>query len=659
MADAIPIADPALLAAQAKAGQAGVDAYHSAIASLQQQRQGAVQTAMQEAALRGSPAGAMQSQQSIMSAPYDSRIASLTENQGAYEASIAARDRRMADYNAAVQGARSYIPEQVRLAVAPINAQADYQVRQTQIRGEQTVAGINAETELMLAKMAAALQAAQIAAAKKAAADAAKAAKEKAPTAVQLRSELVEGARAAVGQAHEQAVALTRQTGEQNRLAASYTGQSAQYANRVKAEQAAAQRNWPANPNALNNEMLRQAASYAGQSAQYAAMNAPKGQTAPVAQVRAAAQPPSAPRGAPLGGTDNPNNWPLDPETGMPQPPAGARPSGPGPSNPNNWLLDPMTGMPVDPMTGLSADQSLERLLATITGGNRAATDYGAQLAAGVAKQTLPRPRRTATTDETSMPSEAARQMALNIAPGYREGMFTQPQRAWVSNLGLGTGANLFNAPPLPGQTGQTRPIFGVEDIDEILGGALNRDTGQPNTAASDSFRQAMILAAGKLQEAGMPITDAAITGAIDSSISGVYKPGDTLFDIQSRMAGGKGVVEDTAAAIKAATAAAATGAKQDVAAEEEGYDAVRSEFYAKTGHELPDNDPVIGMQMANLYADAGFQDALNELRNRIVTSPPTKSAELDALITAVLTEGGIPPEQQAPWRAMLEMLVS
>ncbi len=169
MADPIPTADAGLLAAQAKAGQAGVDAYNAAISTLQQQRQQAVQQAMQEAALRGAPAGAAESQQSIITGPYDQRIASLTQSRGGYQADLAARDRRMTDYNAAVQGARSYIPQQVELAVAPIRAQGEYAVRQQQIRGDQTVAEINANRELTLAKMAAAVQAAEIAAAKEAA----------------------------------------------------------------------------------------------------------------------------------------------------------------------------------------------------------------------------------------------------------------------------------------------------------------------------------------------------------------------------------------------------------------------------------------------------------------------------------------------------------
>lgn len=203
MADPIPAADAALLAAQAKAGQAGVDAYKAAQTSLQQQRQGAVETAMREAALRGAPTGAMESQLSTMTAPYDQRIASLGQAGAAYGADMAARDRRMADYNAAVNAARSYIPQQTEQIVAPIRARGEYEVRQQQIAGDRSVAEIQANLRLTEAKMAAAAQAARIAEAKQAAKDAARDAKDKAEAAKltqgELQSLLPAGAQARIG----------------------------------------------------------------------------------------------------------------------------------------------------------------------------------------------------------------------------------------------------------------------------------------------------------------------------------------------------------------------------------------------------------------------------------------------------------------------------
>lgn len=162
MADAIPSADAALLAAQAKGGQAGVDAYNAAKQELMNQRQSAVQQAMQEAALRGAPINAIPSIQSTITSPYDQGIADMTAGGAAAAASSAAADRRMSDYSAAVNAARSFIPQMVEMQVAPIRAQGEYNVRQQQIRGDQAVNEINANERLTEAKMQAAFQAWQI-----------------------------------------------------------------------------------------------------------------------------------------------------------------------------------------------------------------------------------------------------------------------------------------------------------------------------------------------------------------------------------------------------------------------------------------------------------------------------------------------------------------
>lgn len=166
MADAIPSADPALLAAQAKAGQAGVDAYKAAQNELQKQRQGAVESAMQEAAMRGAPAGAVGSIASTITTPYDQGIAAMTQGSAAFQADMASRDRRMGDYMQAVNAARSYLPQQVEMTVAPMRAQNEFQLRQLELQGRSNVDEINANTQLALARM----QAEAAAAARKAAA---------------------------------------------------------------------------------------------------------------------------------------------------------------------------------------------------------------------------------------------------------------------------------------------------------------------------------------------------------------------------------------------------------------------------------------------------------------------------------------------------------
>lgn len=216
----IPTADAALLAAQAEAGQAGVKAYEAAKAELERQRTAAVQQAMQEAALRGSPGQAVQSIAGQISDPYSQRIASLTQNQGQFAADMAARQGRMLDYGQAVQGARGLIGAQTEQAVAPIRAQTEFRIRQLQQAGESRVGEIEANTRLTAAQMASRAQAAQIAAERQAAKEAAALAREEAKkkeeaaklSGTRLEAALVQGAQDYLNNVFIPQASLSRET---------------------------------------------------------------------------------------------------------------------------------------------------------------------------------------------------------------------------------------------------------------------------------------------------------------------------------------------------------------------------------------------------------------------------------------------------------------
>jgi hypothetical protein len=122
-----PTTSAEILAAQAASGMDGVAAYEAAQARLKDQKQTAVGQALSEAMSRGAPAGAMPT--GGIAGQYDDRIASLTEGQASYQDDASSRDRRMADYNASISSARSLIGDEAARSVAPINAQADYQIR--------------------------------------------------------------------------------------------------------------------------------------------------------------------------------------------------------------------------------------------------------------------------------------------------------------------------------------------------------------------------------------------------------------------------------------------------------------------------------------------------------------------------------------------------
>lgn len=147
--------DPDLLRAQAQGGRDGENAYKQAQSQLTNQRQMAVQRAMQEAALRGAPQGAVAQLQGRVSMPYNRAIRSVTESGANFSADMAAREGRMDDYNQAVLAARQLIPVQIQEALAPIQAQNRFQLQSLRQEGANTVAQIEAQTAMQQAQIAA------------------------------------------------------------------------------------------------------------------------------------------------------------------------------------------------------------------------------------------------------------------------------------------------------------------------------------------------------------------------------------------------------------------------------------------------------------------------------------------------------------------------
>jgi len=142
----VPITSAEILAAQAESGMEGVAAYQEAQAKLGEQKHGAVEQALAEATSRGAPAGAMPT--AGIAGAYDDRIASMTEGEAIASASASSRSQRMTDYNASVEAARSLIGDEAARAVAPINAQSDFQVRASETAGQRQVDQINAQWRL-------------------------------------------------------------------------------------------------------------------------------------------------------------------------------------------------------------------------------------------------------------------------------------------------------------------------------------------------------------------------------------------------------------------------------------------------------------------------------------------------------------------------------
>ena len=229
----IPSADKALLAAQATAGPAGVDAYEAAKRELAAQQAAAVAQAQAEAQRRGSPTGALSAASGAASGMYDQRIASLTEAQGIAAAQGAMREQRMVDYGGAVNQARGLIADQAAQTVAPINAETNFRIRSLERQGQNDVDRIEAQIRLEAAR---------------AAAEAAAAASRGGggggrgggggggggggslpkPNATELRAAMTNRSQTKMGNAIGTAQQAMRQTAEQNRQAASYAGKAAQ-----------------------------------------------------------------------------------------------------------------------------------------------------------------------------------------------------------------------------------------------------------------------------------------------------------------------------------------------------------------------------------------------------------------------------------------------
>lgn len=254
----VPKADAALLAAQAEAGKAGVQAYEAAKAELSTQKQQAVQDAAMAASLRGAPEGAMEQAMAGASQMYGRYSTALTTAQAAYQDAMASRAARMQDYNAGVNEARGLIDRQAQLVAAPIDAQTRYAVAGIEAQGRMRVDEIEAQRRLMELEMAQA--AARAAASRRSSGGGGGGGGTKSKGTLtggeleqNLRSGGTENLRRAAGAANTAAA----QTAEQRRQGASYTAQS------VQAQQRSTDRRGD-----LAAEMARQAAAYAGRSMQ-------------------------------------------------------------------------------------------------------------------------------------------------------------------------------------------------------------------------------------------------------------------------------------------------------------------------------------------------------------------------------------------------------
>ena len=158
---AIPQNDKALLAAQAKAGQAGVDAYQAAKTEMAADQQQVLQHATQAAQARGGPAQATELATSQANDAYNKGQAQLSRGQANTAARSAGRQESMNLYNQMVLGSRSLIEDQADAAALMINTQSEADVAGIRRQGESNVHSINSQMELEAAQFEQAMRQAE------------------------------------------------------------------------------------------------------------------------------------------------------------------------------------------------------------------------------------------------------------------------------------------------------------------------------------------------------------------------------------------------------------------------------------------------------------------------------------------------------------------
>ena len=158
---AIPQNDKALLAAQAKAGQAGVDAYQAAKSEMAADQQQVLQHATEAAQARGGPAQAAKLATSQANDAYNKGQAQLSRGQANTAARSAGRQESMNLYNQMVLGSRSLIEDQAEAAALMINTQSEADVAGIRRQGESNVNSINSQMELEAAQFEQAMRQAE------------------------------------------------------------------------------------------------------------------------------------------------------------------------------------------------------------------------------------------------------------------------------------------------------------------------------------------------------------------------------------------------------------------------------------------------------------------------------------------------------------------
>lgn len=125
------------LEAQAQAGQAGLKAFSDAQTAIEAQKKSAVDAALKEAALRGSPVASQEQIAGTIGGASDRRLADLQQAQATFTADNSRRQQSLTDYFSKVRGGEALIQEEGKQQRDTYAAKLAADISRLQKEGEQ------------------------------------------------------------------------------------------------------------------------------------------------------------------------------------------------------------------------------------------------------------------------------------------------------------------------------------------------------------------------------------------------------------------------------------------------------------------------------------------------------------------------------------------
>lgn len=148
------------LEAQAQAGQAGLKAFSDAQTAIEAQKKSAVDAALKEAALRGSPVASQEQIAATIGGAADRRLADINQAQATFTADNSRRQQSLNDYFSKVRGGETLIQQEGQQKRDTLAAQLAADISRLQHEGDQArqTSQMDFENKMQLAQLQFAMQ---------------------------------------------------------------------------------------------------------------------------------------------------------------------------------------------------------------------------------------------------------------------------------------------------------------------------------------------------------------------------------------------------------------------------------------------------------------------------------------------------------------------